>query len=441
MQDLILNPPLKRSMVQSAEWSREGSLDSRWRYPQQTGCGSRPLKVVMVAACPLPSPRGTPIRILRMAEALCERGHEVHIVTYHLGGSEVHPSLKMHRTFPMKWYRNEAPGPTWTKLLLMDPLLVMKLRGLLKRFDPDVVHAHHYEGLIVAKMALGRRTIPLVYDAHTMLDSELPLYGFVGSAWLSRKIGACIDRRLPPMADHVVAVTQTIRDRFVKSGIIPPDSITVVTNGVEPEMFCDPDAVEGSAIESGRNVIFTGNVAAYQGLDLLLKAFRTVIERSSDARLVIATDKEFSAFEPIEKQACDLGVRENVDFIATDGRKHLRELLSRADVAVNPRTECDGIPQKLLNYMAAGKAVVSFEGSAPIIRNGVTGITVPNGDVLGFGDNILDLFKNVGLRYRLGRNAREYIKENLSWDKVAMTVEKINFDMITDLSLGDRIKA
>ncbi|MBP2675899.1 MAG: hypothetical protein H6Q84_2739, partial [Deltaproteobacteria bacterium] len=45
-----------------------------------------------------------------------------------------------------------------------------------------------------------------------------------------------------------------------------------------------------------------------------------MIERSADARLVIATDKEFSAFEPIEKQACDLGVRENVDFIATDGR-------------------------------------------------------------------------------------------------------------------------
>ena len=121
--------------------------------------------------------------------------------------------------------------------------------------------------------------------------------------------------------------------------------------------------------------------------------------------------------------------------------KHLRELLSRADVAVNPRTKCDGIPQKLLNYMAAGKAVVSFEGSAPIIRNGVTGITVPNGDVLGFGENILDLFKNVSLRHRLGKNAREYVKENLSWDKVAMTMEKINFDMITDFSLGARIKA
>jgi glycosyltransferase involved in cell wall biosynthesis len=157
--------------------------------------------------------------------------------------------------------------------------------------------------------------------------------------------------------------------------------------------------------------------------------------------LTIATDKEFSAFEPIEKQACELGVRENVDFIVTNGLKHLRKLLSRADVAVSPRTECDGIPQKLLNYMAAGKAVVSFEGSASIIQNGVTGITVPNGNVVGFGENIIELFRNYSLRRKLGKNASEYVKKNLSWNKVAMTSEKIYFDYVTDLSLAVRIKA
>jgi hypothetical protein len=40
----------------------------------------------------------------------------------------------------------------------------------------------------------------------------------------------------------------------------------------------------------------------------------------------------------------------------------------------------------------------------------------------------------------LGKNAREYIKENLSWEKVATTVEKINFGLITDHSLGDPMK-
>ncbi len=63
------------------------------------------------------------------------------------------------------------------------------------------------------------------------------------------------------------------------------------------------------------------------------------------------------------------------------------------------------------------------------------------GNVVGFGENIINLFKNNVLRRQLGENAREYIKENLSWDKVAMSVEKINFDIITDLSSAVRLKA
>ncbi len=35
----------------------------------------------MVAACPYPARRGTPIRIHRLAEAMAARGHRVHVVT------------------------------------------------------------------------------------------------------------------------------------------------------------------------------------------------------------------------------------------------------------------------------------------------------------------------------------------------------------------------
>ncbi|CAN5167531.1 hypothetical protein BH20GEM2_BH20GEM2_04600 [soil metagenome] len=39
----------------------------------------------------------------------------------------------------------------------------------------DVVHAHHYEGLMVAA-AVPRKRLPLIYDAHTLLEAELPSY-------------------------------------------------------------------------------------------------------------------------------------------------------------------------------------------------------------------------------------------------------------------------
>ena len=39
----------------------------------------------MLAACPFPANHGTPGSIREMAEAVAQRGHEVHVVTYHMG--------------------------------------------------------------------------------------------------------------------------------------------------------------------------------------------------------------------------------------------------------------------------------------------------------------------------------------------------------------------
>src|SRR5829696_5121911 len=52
-----------------------------------------PLNVALVAACPFPAPRGTPIRFQRLAEAVAGRGDRVHVVTYHFGSGEVAPEL------------------------------------------------------------------------------------------------------------------------------------------------------------------------------------------------------------------------------------------------------------------------------------------------------------------------------------------------------------
>ena len=61
---------------------------------------------------------------------------------------------------------------------------------------------------------------------------------------------------------------------------------------------------------------------------------------------------------------------------------------------------------------------------------------------VGFGENILNLFRNDRLRRQLGKKRpRVHQREVLSWDKVAMSVEKIDFDIITDLSSAARVKA
>ncbi len=375
----------------------------------------------MVAACPFPIPRGTPIRILRLAEAVADRGHEVHVVTYHLGSGPVAPNVRVHRIADVPSYRKLSPGPTLRKLLRVDPALTALLRRLHGQERFDVIHAHHFEGLLVAAAGRVGRRVPIVFDAHTLLMSELPYYSFGLPAEAKAALGRWADRALPRLAEHTVCVTDTIRDKLVADAGMRAERVSVITNGIELEHF-DPERLLEPPRRTGRTLLFTGNLATYQGIDLMLKAFRKIVTQVPDARLCIASD---SSFAPYEALARELGVRDRIDLVASPGFDDLPQLLADADIALNPRENCDGIPVKLLNYMAAARPAVSFRGSAPGVTHGLNGWLADSGNVEAFADGVVALLQDPGRATAIGQAARDYVVETNSWPKAAERCERI----------------
>jgi len=381
----------------------------------------RALRIAVLAACPFPQPRGTPIRILRLAEALADRGHEVHVATYHLGFGRVSPRVAVHRIAPIDSYQKLSPGPTYRKLATVDPPLARLLRRLLRERKFDVIHAHHYEGLLVGRAARTLTGVPMVYDAHTLLMSELEYYPLGIPAPVMRRLGRWMDGWMPRLAEHTVCVTETIRDKLVGAVGIDPGKVSVVANGVEVEHF-DPAAIELPLAFSPRRVIFTGNLAEYQGIDHMLKAFRHVVARVADARLVIATD---SPFAPYEALANELGVREHIDIVSSPSFDELPRLLATAAVAVNPRVDCDGVPVKLLNYMAAARPIVSYDSSAPGVVHERTGWLAPRANVEALAEGIVTLLLDPVRATAIGEAARAYVVEHASWSRAAALCEQV----------------
>ncbi len=374
----------------------------------------------MIAACPFPWPRGTPIRIHRIAEAVARRGHAVHVVTYHLGEDLADPPFIVHRIRDVPAYRRTAPGPTVRKLFQLDPMLAGLLRRLHREIRFDLVHAHHYEGLLVASHTL--RAIPIVYDAHTLLASELPTYSLGLPRRCIRALAPWLDRHLPRRADRIIGVSETIRNTLIAVGASAPEHVHVIPSGVEWQRF----PVEPGTTPDGRTVIFTGNLAPYQGVNLMLEAFALLHARRADVRLMIVTDSSFTPFEPLARQ---LGVLAAVDLRhATFPQQPA--LLAAAAVAVNPRIRCDGIPQKLLNYMAAGMPIATFAGSAGPVRHEVTGLCVPDGDTAAMAGAMDRLLTDRVLARTLGDAAREQVRCEFSWEQVAARVEQVYRDAI-----------
>ncbi|HEY7481360.1 MAG TPA: glycosyltransferase family 4 protein [Gemmatimonadales bacterium] len=381
-----------------------------------------PLRIAMVAACPFPWPRGTPIRIHRIAEAVAQRGHEVHVATYHLGEDLRDPPFHLHRIRDVPGYRRTDPGPTVRKLLQLDPMLARLLRRLHQELRFDLVHAHHYEGLLVASHAV--RGAPIVYDAHTLLAGELPTYRLGLPRRFLRTIAPHLDRHLPRRADRTIAVSPAIRDALVTLGASRPERLHVIPNGVEwqhsPTGPRNPD--------DWCRVIFTGNLAPYQGMSLLLEAFAKLRERRGDVRLMIVTDSPFAPFEPLARR---LGVRDAVE-LHRAAFPEQSALMAAAAVAVNPRVRCDGIPQKLLNYMAAGMPIATFDGSAGPVQHEVTGLRVPDGDTSALAAAIERLLENRELAGRLGEAARQQARRDFSWAQVAARLEEVYREAIRD---------
>ena len=303
----------------------------------------------------------------------------MHVFTYLLVDSSGKHPFTVHRIPRVATYNKRSPGPTLQKLVVVDPLLVAKLFRGLSNTRFDVIHAHHYEGLLVAKAARAGRSIPLIYE-----------------------------------------------DKLIADGL-PEDRVSVITNGVEYEQFQSVDS-EVSLPAGPPTLIFTGNLATYQGVEHLLKAFAKIAQKRPSVRLLLVTDSSFASYE---KQAAELGIRARIDLSSAPFSEHPR-LLSTAAVAVNPRVDCDGIPQKLLNYMAAGRATVSFAGSAPCIEHGKTGWVVRNADIDEFAEGVLKLLDDPALANRLGQRAREAVAARFTWQVAAKKAEATYSRLLND---------
>ena len=353
-----------------------------------------------------------------MSESLARLGHDMHIVTYHFGLPIPIRQINVHR-IPAFAYRRFEPGPSLTKLCLLDPLLVYKLFQVVRKYAIELIHAHHFEGAL-AGLAVRRLTgVKVIYDAHTTLNGEMHHYHFVQLEPVKR----LLDKYIPQRANHVVAVSDGIRI-FLEARGISRSRIDVVPTGVYPEAFENDRAAEIRKRHGLGNhpiVMYTGSMASFQGVDHLIPTMAAVVRRHPEARLLLVGDTEAPEFV---RRGRARGLDKHVHIVKKSTFAGIPHYLSAADVVVSPRTECPGIPQKLVNYMAARKAIVAFEGSAKLLRHGHNGMVVANGDTAAMADAINALIEAPHKRRQLGRNAYDTIIGHYDWPTLSRQLEK-----------------
>jgi 1,2-diacylglycerol 3-alpha-glucosyltransferase len=384
--------------------------------------------IAMVAACPFPANHGSAASIREMSDTLVDLGHDVHIVTYPFGQEDIKVRRsKVHRTAPFRPETNAKVGPSPEKFSLDFQLLRLLCR-VIRKENVDIIHAHNYEGALIGIVAKWLTRRPLLYNAVNLMSDELAGYNFIRPAWLAHGIAHGLDWFTPIFPDHITAVSSELRQWFLKSGV-PAAKVDMVPAGIEPNLFDHPEPEkfrQQYQLHARPVVMYTGVLNAFQRIDYLLAAFAFALRESPDALLLIVSPLVSETHERTYRRlAQELGIADSIIWISPHSLKDLPSYLALADVAVVPRPECPGHPVKLLNYMLAGRPIVSFTGGAKGVRHLHDAYIVPNHNSQALGQGIITLLKDRALAAKLGSNARGTVLANFDWRQICAKIERI----------------
>lgn len=379
------------------------------------------LKVCVLAACPFPANHGTPGSIRELVEATAERGHEVHVVTYHIGENLPLNGAHLHRIPDLTGERQVIVGPTKLRPLY-DLQMIFKAIEVIRRYNLDLIHAHGYEAALVAGCCRPIVRRPVLYSAHNRMGDELASYDFFRSARIANALAWVLDRTVPRIGDRCIPHSVNLQQFLLARGLAGR-SEPVLNFGVDVERQQHGDREQlrrHCGIGDEPIVLYSGVIDQFQRVDLLLAAMVHVLRRMPRAKLLLLSTVPNAKHErELRAEAERLGIERQVILkVPTDMERGLR-LLPIGDVAVVPRPCTPGFPIKLLNYMIARLPCVVYASSTSGLTHGehvwMAGDDTPE----SLAAAILRVLKDRALRSRISSGGHRFVRERHDRRKIA----------------------
>jgi glycosyltransferase involved in cell wall biosynthesis len=357
------------------------------------------MRILVIAPQPFYQERGTPIATRMLIEALQSAGHDVDVLTYHVGEDPGLPGVRVFRAPSVPFVRDVPIGFSMRKLLC-DVALAVRLVTLTRRHCYDVLHAVEeavFPSLIVR--GLGCR---VVYD----MDSSLPeqLLGKYRSLHRLEGVLRRFERFAIARSDLVLAVCEDLAARVRAYATPTPVDVLEDVSLLGDSEAGNVDDLRGDLPPGGALAMYVGNLEHYQGVDLLLEAVAAL--RAPPPFSLVAIGGNAAAVAAYRLRAARLGVDATVRFVGARPLKDLGAYLRQADILVSPRCSGQNTPMKLYSYLAAGKAVLAtrIRSHTQVLTDDCALLVEPTASALANG---LDtLLRSPALREQLGSAAR-----------------------------------
>ena len=340
---------------------------------------------------------------LSLAKGLKNNGHKVYIASS--GGDSLTRFTEQGIVY--------IPIPIRTKSeinFFKIGLSFLKLLGQIKEKDIQVIHSNSRVTQVLGFFLQRFSHRPHITTWHGFFKKRL-----------SRKL-------FPFWPDRIIAISESVRDHLIAEFCAPKEAVRLVYNGIDLERlklqnFKNRDEVKKSfALGAGPVIGIIARLSQVKGHVFLIQAMKSVLDKIPAAQLLIVGEGRIKT--KLTRLSAELEIEKNVFFIPKV--YNLAEALYIMDIFVMPSL-AEGLGLGLMEAMAWGRPVIGSDvgGIKNLIRNGDNGLLVRPTDARGLSAAIIELLEDPVKASTLGNNARVFITENFSLEKMVSETEGV----------------
>lgn len=298
-----------------------------------------------------------------------------------------------------------------------DIFAIVKLKGLLAKYNIDILHCHDYKANLIGFLASRFKRVNLVTTLHGWTKANLKVRCY-----------EYLDAIIMKNFNKIIVVSNQIREDLLKKNFTE-QKIIVIHNAVDVSYFGQKtdDALrykEKFGISGNCRIIGTvGRLSSEKGQKYLIEAAEEVLRIFPEVVFLLVGDG--AEGKMLKNIVYAKGLEKHIAFAGFCPVQEMKNMYSLMDIFILPSLT-EGISLVLLEAMAMGIPVIATKvgGTNEIIEHGRTGYLIPPADKQAISEAIINLLNDEITAQSIAKAGQDRVKKEFSVNRMVKEIEE-----------------
>ena len=276
--------------------------------------------------------------------------------------------------------------------------------GVLKEYDPDIIHVHHLQIVPTIRYVLDEIGKPWVVS---LRGYDINVRPIIDAKWKKNLMWIFKN------CSGIHSVSLYLKERALKLGAIESKIVVI------PLFYykCKSDQIKKQTSKTGINIASVGRLNWEKGTIYGIETLKVLIDMGLEVKYHIFGDGPLKPL--IFYRALELGVDKNILCYGHLPEQHIFEKMQNVDILLHPSVS-EALSQAIINAQGMGLPVVASNvgGIPEVVEHGKTGILVAVGEIDKYASAIIEICKDSNKKVSMSSNAQKRINSFFNKNKI-----------------------